>query len=433
MNHAQAAAGPAAWEEPEHAAWDSPATRPPTLPKPRLLSLDALRGFDLFLLLFLGPLVTELGRGPLCQYFTSRPMRILLDQLDHRSWYGFTFWDLLMPLFMFMAGAAIPYAMARYKRSEGGRAAVEFWLRLARRLVLLWILGMIAQGRLLELSIDKLFLFSNTLQAIAMGYLFASIFYVFLSIPWQIAAALVLLIGYWGLETFVRFGEVTGKFEYEHTLAQWVDNVLMPGHWNPHGIHTWFLSSMTFTVTTMTGVFAGVITRVPILKAKKAAAEGESKSGNGLDATWHLTRIGTVREFTALAVIGVILTGLGLAWGYVPKTWYGYCPLIKNMWTPSMTLLSSGLSFLLLALFYLVIDVRQYRKWAGFLIVIGMNSIAAYMLPYLIDTRRIAKNLLRGLEQYTGDWYEAIIITGGFLVLYFILWCLYRNKKFIRV
>lgn len=411
---------------------------PDALPaKKRLLSLDALRGFDLFLLLFLGPFITSLAHEPLKSCFeSSRSFQVIVDQLDHRSWYGFTLWDLVMPLFMFMAGVAIPYAMARYKKPDGEGTSISFWLRLFRRVLLLWILGMIAQGNLLDLKLEELRLFSNTLQAIAVGYFFSTLIYLFLRTPCQIGVTLLLLFGYWGLETFVTLGaegEIGGgTFIRNQTLAEWVDHAVMVGHWHPGGIHTWILSGMTFTVTTMAGVFAGELTRRPFANHKDAAVMSGSK-GETVGRTPHLNAVGTYGVFSAMLGIGAVLTLLGWAWGAIPEGTFGYCPLIKNMWSSSMTVLSAGLSFLFLAVFYLWLDVWQFRWGSGFLVVIGMNAITAYMIPYLVSLKTISKGLLYGTEQYIGPWYGPLIKLANFLIIYLIVWMMFRCKKFLRV
>ena len=163
--------------------------------KQRLDSLDALRGFDLFVLVALGPLVQAFVNAA-----GSDEYQGLRDVFTHVSWEGFAPWDLVMPLFVFMAGASIPFALARYR---GGANRGGFVWRLLRRVVLLWLLGMVVQGNLLSLDPSCFYLYTNTLQAIAAGYLIAALLFVNTRIVTQIVVALVLLLGYWAVMEWV--------------------------------------------------------------------------------------------------------------------------------------------------------------------------------------------------------------------------------------
>ena len=137
----------------------------------RLESLDILRGLDLFMLVFFQPV------------FMSLASRLKLPELEpvvrqstHVQWEGFAMWDLIMPLFMFMAGVSMPFSLSKYTTSgNSGKSSV--YLRIAKRVVLLWLLGMVVQGNLLALDANRIYLYSNTLQAIASGYLITSIIY----------------------------------------------------------------------------------------------------------------------------------------------------------------------------------------------------------------------------------------------------------------
>lgn len=411
---------------------------PSVPPKVRLFSLDALRGFDMFLLVFLSPLILELAGGPFSSAFQSNKiLAVILDQLHHRSWIGFSLMDLIMPLFMFMAGAAIPYALAKYKKAEGGRISWLLWFRLFRRFCLLWIIGMMIQGNLLSYNLSKVHLYSNTLQAIAVGYLFSSIIYLFFSTRWQIIITAVLLLGYWAIEKFVHFDDIGGgTYIYTKTVAEWVDQKLMTGHWNCGGIHTWILTSMTFIVTTMTGVFAGTITRSPLYSKSGAKTDAGDKKNE--TASPQKTQIaGSIDVFIKLLVVGIVLAAAGYGWNMVPSNVFGYCPFIKNMWSPSMTLWSSGLSFLLLAFFYLVTDVGRFRFGLGFLNVLGTNALLVYIFHAINNENGlfepIVSTFFGGLKQYIGNWYPVLNVTVQFLIIYFIIRALYKSGKFFRV
>lgn len=406
---------------------------------PRLYSLDALRGLGMLFLLLIGPLVIALARGPLESLFQSNEfLGCLLRQMELCTWDGFTAWDQIMPLFLFIAGAAIPYALARYKKSEGGCVTWRFWFRVLRRFLLLWILGAMLQGNLLSLKLDSLHLYCSPLQAIAVGYLFSALLYVFLSARLQIVVTALLLFGYWGLETFVHFetkdgfGEVGGgTYVCQHTLAEWVDHVVMVGHWNAGGTQAWILPGMTFIVTTMTGVFAGTLTRSH-LQASAPAPGGKKEETVPAE---KMSVPGTLGVFLKLLLLGVLLGAAGYGWSMIPEETFGYCPLVMSVWTPSMTLLSSGISFLLLALLYLIHDLLRFRLGSHFLTVIGMNALVAYILGTLNNGFFLENinQIFFGTEQYLGAWYPALLTTVHFLVIYFILWALYRCGKFVKV
>jgi len=108
-------------------------------------------------------------------------------------------------------------------------------------------------------------------------------------------------------------------------------------------------------------------------------------------------------------------------------------PIIKHLWTSSFVLFSGGICFMLLALFYLVIDVLGFRKSAFGFVVIGMNAIAVYMGTHLINFRNIGGAFVEGLEKYSGNWYPLIYALTGFAVVWLILWWMYRKKTFIKI
>ena len=403
----------------------------------RLFSLDVLRGFDMLLLLLIGPLTITLARGPLTgQFETKKPLTRLLEQMEHCTWDGFTLWDQIMPLFLFTAGAAVPYAMSRYKGAGGSRGHWRLWFRLIRRFCLLWILGAVLQGNLLSFKISELHIYCNPLQAIAVACLVSALLYLFFSTRVQIAVTALLLLGYWALERFIHFtpsdglGEVGGgTYIYQHTLAEWVDRAVMTGHWIADGTQVWILPSLTFIVTAMTGVFAGTLTRN--VRRHAAADEEQGEAEYPAETKVPAAHAGT---FAKLLAVGAVLTAAGYAWSEIPDKTFGYCPLIKSVWTPSMTLLSSGISFLLFAFFYLITDLLKFRFGFGFLAVIGTNALLAYIFGTLNDGffRENIQQLFFGLEPRLGSWYPVLLVAVNFFVIYFILWALHRNGKSLR-
>lgn len=371
----------------------------------RLESLDVLRGFDLFMLVGLEMAVHQLASAINTPSFHS-----IMWCFSHVDWEGFSPWDLVMPLFMFMSGITIPFALSRYKNEANKSMAYR---RILKRVLLLWILGMMCQGNLLELNPNRIYIYSNTLQAIAMGYLIASILYLHTRIRTQIIIAVGLLLAFWGameLITVQDFGG--GNYTPDGNLAEWVEREVLGRFRDGASVvngevvfpdwyrYTWILSSFNFGVTVLTGTFAGYM-----LKNKGWKPE---------------------RKLAWLILVGVAMTITGWIWGI----WH---PVIKRLWTSSMVLVSSGYCFLLMALFYYLIDYKGWKKHTEWLKVYGMNSIVAYMLAMCINFSCIVHSLFHGLEQYMGAYYQVLITLSNAVIIYLILWWMYRKKIFLRV
>jgi predicted acyltransferase len=313
-----------------------------------------------------------------------------------------------MPLFLFMAGVSMPFAFAKYP-ANGGKT--QLYKRILKRVLLLWIFGMMCQGNLLALDPDRIYLFSNTLQSIAVGYLISAILLMHLNQRWQIVTTSCFLIIYWALLMFVRIdGFGGGDFTPDHNFAEYVDRVVL-GRFRDGvtvtetGIdfgnyrYTWIISSLNFAVTVMTGVFAGQILK-------------RSLSG--------------IKKILWLTVCGVAMIVAGQLWGL-------QMPVIKKIWTSTMTLYSSGICFLLMAMFYYLVDYKNYGKYLNWLKIYGMNSILAYMLWEILNFSSVTTSVFRGTEQYLGDYYPVLITLANVSIIFLILRQMYRKKKFLRI
>lgn len=196
----------------------------------RLASLDILRGFDLFLLVFLQPVLVSLGA---C--VDSSVMNAVLYQFDHEVWEGFRFWDLVMPLFLFMTGVSMPFSFSKYEREEN---RWFIYKKVLRRFVILFLLGMVVQGNLLGLDFKYIRLYSNTLQAIAAGYLIAALIQLNFSLKGQIGVTFLLLLAYWFPMTF--WGGISrrkGILPRRWTVLSWADSVtVFIGMQTVHGV-----------------------------------------------------------------------------------------------------------------------------------------------------------------------------------------------------
>lgn len=370
----------------------------------RLESLDALRGFDLFFLVALGPLMHSLARTANVEWLNES-----MWVFSHVSWEGFSPWDLIMPLFLFMSGISMPFSLSRYKSISDKRPLLR---RLAKRILLQWIFGMMCQGNLLALDPNTIYLYSNTLQAIATGYLITALLFLFTSRRTQIITAVVLLLVYWTAMQFITVdGYGGGNYTPQGNLAEWIDNTVLGRFRDTAQVidgkvvvadwyhYTWILSSLNFGVTVLTGLFAGYIAKDKIEEKKKLKLY-----------------FGT----------GITMVIAGWLWNF-------QMPIIKTIWTSSMVLVSSGYCFLLMGLFYYWIDYKGHRSGITWLKVYGMNSIVAYMLANVVNFRCIGESLFYGLEQYMGSYYSFLMTLWNIGAVYVIIWFMYKRGIFLKV
>lgn len=373
-------------------------------PIKRLESLDILRGFDLFCLVVLESVLHPLQRAIDAPWFND-----FMWGFSHVDWKGFSTWDLVMPLFLFMSGVSMPFALSRYKAAPDKMAVYR---KIGKRVLLLWVFGMMCQGNLLALDPDKIYLYSNTLQSIAIGYLIAAMLFLHVRTSVQIGVAAALLLLYWAAMQFVSVnGYGVGNYTPEGNLAEWIDQAVL-GRFRdgakvvdgevvfaPWYRYTWILSSLNFGVTVLTGLFAG-----HILKSTRSQQQKMQ-----------------------------LLFGVGLAMVIAGWLWGLQMPVIKKLWTSSMVLVSSGYCFLLMGLFFYWVDYKGHRKHITWLKVYGMNSIVAYMLTNIIIFSCIGESLLFGTQQYLGNYYPVLIAVSNVSVIYVILWWLYKHNIFLKV
>lgn len=358
----------------------------------RIASIDALRGFDMLFIIFLDHFFNALNVG-----IGSPFTKVLARQFDHPEWFGSSLYDIVMPLFLFIVGAAIPFALSKRKLQNSRLSAL--YAKIIRRFVILFIFGWIVQGNLLDLDITKFSIFSNTLQAIAVGYLFSSIAYIHFKRNARLLIFASCLLIYTLLLTVPNVpGVGRGVLLPDSSFAWYVDQLVF-GDFQDGTQYTWLLSGFGFIATTLSGVFAGELIKSDMPRNK-------------------------VAFYLFLCGVAGVLAGMFLG------IWH---PIIKKLWTSTFVLTSSGVCFLLLSLFYWIIDVKGKVKWAFPLKVIGMNAIVAYMLSHVFNFHLIAEMVLFGLKQFVGDFNYLVLTIGGFGILYLILWYMYRNKTFIKI
>jgi predicted acyltransferase len=362
-----------------------------TLPVERLVSLDALRGFDM--LWITGGTAILLGLGKVLQ----RPwFDKFLEQFDHVPWRGLHFFDLIWPLFMFIMGAAIPLSVA--KRRAKGVTDRSLLLHAVRRALIMFCLGTITQGNLLLFDLSKFRPCYSVLHGLAAGYLLATIVVLKVNEKWHPATIGAFLLVYWAMIMLIPVpGVGAGVLTPQGNVATYVDKLVL-GRFH-YGENTWFLSYLGFGASVLLGVLAG-----QILMTGRAA---KSKIYRLLGA-------------------GAVSLVVGLLW----SLWF---PVIKLLWTSSFVLIGGGVSFLVLALFYWIIDVRGYRKWAFGFIVIGMNSIAVYFATEVFDFTRVGNVFVGHLLPRLGRWDSLVEASAAFAIVWLILYWMYRKKEFIKI
>jgi predicted acyltransferase len=357
----------------------------------RLLSLDALRGFDMFWIIG----GQEIVKG-LAQVFPSKLSELFVLQLEHVRWQGLHCYDVIWPLFMFMVGVSLSFSLARRKLS--GATDKALYLHALKRALILFLLGMMAQGNLLQFNLATLHPCYSVLHGIAAGYLIATVVMLRFGPKGQAIATAVFLILYWILLITIPVpGVGRGVLTPTGNAATYVDHLVL-GRF-AYGENTWFLSYLGFAASVLIGGLAG-----NVLRSARSAKN----------------------KFLFLSVGGLGIVSLGLIW----SLWF---PIIKLLWTSSFVLVTGGISCLLLAAFYLVVDVGRYRRWAFGFVVIGTNALAVYMATMLFDFRNIGNIFVGHLLPRVGRYNSLLEGSVAFMIVWLILFWMYRTKSFVKL
>ena len=359
----------------------------------RLMSLDALRGFDMFWIVGADALVEGLRKVS-----DGRVLQALSRQFEHVKWAGFRFEDLIFPMFVFLVGVSLVFSLTRMIEREGRSAAV---VRVVRRGMLMYFLGVFYYGGF-RTPFHEIRLM-GVLQRIALGYLFAGLIFCFFQRRGRIIWCVSLLVGYWLVMTFVPVpGVGAGHFEPGQNLANWVDKQYLPlakwsGDYDPEGL----LGTLPTIANCLLGVFAGGLLK---------------------------SNLEDRRKVLCLIAGGVTCALLGWLWNL-------QFPVIKQLWTSSFVLVAVGYSTVLLGLFYLVVDVWKYRKWAQPFVWIGMNPITIYMIHNLVNIDRIARRFVGGdlNKLYLGRYGDLAVALAGMAITIGICRFMYQRRLFLRL
>jgi predicted acyltransferase len=364
----------------------------PDLPesKNRLISLDVFRGATLAAMI----LVNNAGD----ERHTYAPLK-------HASWHGWTFTDIIFPSFLWIVGVAMTLSFAR--RVEQGASRTKILLQTLRRCVLIYLLGLFCYGYPnFDFSTIRVL---GVLQRIAICAFLGAIVYLYFRWKEQVVILLLLLGSYWAMMTLIPVpGYGAGDLSVQGNFEHYVDSLLLKRHlyehtktWDPEGI----VSTMPSIATLIFGLLTGEFLRRREVLAEKAA--------------W------------------LFLAGNALLFA---GAWLGlFMPINKKIWTSPFAIFMAGMSTVLFAICYWLVDAQGWRRFTKPFLVFGMNSIFVYILSEWISIQlsvmKLDKPLFEKIFLPVGDPYFASLLyaIANVLVCYMAAWVLYRKRWFIRL
>lgn len=360
------------------------------------MSVDALRGFVLF---FISGGASFLY---LIQGKTAWPwVDVLAKQLKHPVWNGFTFYDFIFPLFLFIAGVSLSFSLKSNLRKKVSKNVL--YKKAFRRMVILMILGIIYKNAPIPLFEPSQIRYSSVLGRIGIATFITTFLFLNFTNKQRIYWVIGILMVYYGALFLIPVpGFGIGDLSFEGNLVGWIDRALMPG----------ILRQGTYDELAL-------LTQLPALCLTILGAwAGEILQDHNFNEN---------KKMKTLAVIGISTLIIGLIWSL-------HFPINKHLWTSSFILLTGGMCFLILALFYWLIDLKGYRKWAFFFKVIGMNSLTIYFTYSFVNFTYTSNKVFGGLLSPIDEkWHEALISIGALGLIWLFLYILYRNKMFIKI
>jgi len=386
----------------------------------RNTAIDAYRGF--VMLLMMGEVLrfSDIAHAFPASWF----WRILSYNQTHVDWAGCSLHDMIQPSFSFLVGVALPYSIA--SRLAKGAGFGKLLLHAMWRALILIALGIFLRSMY---QTQTYFTFEDTLTQIGLGYGFLFLLGFVEKERWLWISLGAILFGYW--LAWALYPAAGGGFNWQAVGVppDWTHHYTgFMAHWNKNAnlgnaFDQWFLNLFP-RATPFVDNEGGYLTLsfIPTLGTMIL----------GLIAGRWLRADAPRIPFWRLLIAGVTGVALGLLLHAA-----GICPVVKRIWTPSWTLFSGGVCFLMLAGFAWVIEARGYRKWAFPLVVIGMNSIAAYLIAHLLpDFLTSSFRIHLGMDalKFAGPALEPLIQGMAMLLAYWIvLFWMYRRKLFLRV
>lgn len=373
----------------------------------RLVSLDVLRGFVMFWIMSGEHIIHALAKAAPIPVFIW-----MSSQLHHAEWNGITFYDMIFPVFLFVAGVSIPYSFEKKMSLAGVKTPNELpskekqriYLSMLRRTCILLILGFVVNGLLRFDGFDQT-RFASVLGRIGLAWFFAGLIYLNFNLKQQLIWFATILTGYYLAMKLIpvpNFG--AGVLTKAGSLEAYIDRLFLPGRlhskvYDPEGL----FSTIPAIATALLGVFLGTF-----LRAKNHFSSG--------------------KKLTVLVLSALVLIGIGILWDYD-------FPINKHLWTSSFVCFVGGFSILFFTFFYLIIDLLGFQNWAFPLLLIGSNSILIYMAAEgLVDFKHTAEYVFGGIIKFLPLIWQPVFTTLSVtMVQLMLLYFLYKKKWFLKV
>ena len=386
----------------------------------RVTSIDAFRGFVMFLMLAEAMRLWTLHSA----FPQSRFWAIVAYNTTHVPWQGCSLHDLIQPAFSFLVGAAMPFSIAA-RRARGDSFQTMLYHALYRSVVLM-LLGIFLRS--LDHS-QTYWTFEDTLTQIGMGYTFLFLL-AFASLRVQVGVFVAILVGFWA--AFVAYPAPPPGFDYPAVgvPANWPH--LYTGflaHFNKNSNLSWAFDTWFLNLFPRESPFLyneggwSTLSFIPTLATMMLGA---------WSGVWLKSARTPIEKLKGLVIGGLALTFAGLV-----LQWLHICPIVKRIWTSSYTLYSGGLVILILAGFYALTEVKGWKRWAFPLLVIGANSIAIYVMSWTMEhfiSSALTTHLGEGTFAVLGPAFEPVLHGVGVLVVFWlILYWMWRKKIFLKI
>lgn len=373
----------------------------------RLVSLDALRGFVMFWIMSGEHIIHALAKAAPIPVFVW-----MSSQLHHTDWDGITFYDMIFPIFLFVAGVSMPYSFEKKMKTAGVSTPMELpskekrkiYLTMLKRTCKLLVLGFVVNGLLRFDGFDQT-RFASVLGRIGLAWFFAGIIYLNFDFKKQVCWLVTILVGYYLILLFIPVpGFGAGILTPEGSFSSYFDQQFLPGRlhskvYDPEGL----FSTIPAVGTALLGIFLGTF-----LKSK------DDFSAN--------------KKIVVMVTSALVLMLIGLIWDYD-------FPINKRLWSSSFVCFVGGFSILFFTFFYLIIDVLGFHKWAFPLILIGSNSILIYMASDgLVNFKYTAEFLFGGAIKFSPVIWQPVFTTISVTVVQLaLLYFLYKRKWFLKI
>ncbi|WP_426292122.1 acyltransferase family protein [Dyadobacter endophyticus] len=361
----------------------------------RLASIDALRGFDMLMIAGGGQFIALLGGKTGLPFIDT-----VAAQFEHPAWNGFTFYDFIFPLFLFLAGTSLAFSVTGGLAKRIPPSVIRN--KVFKRMLILIALGILDKNAPMDIFDPAHIRYGSVLGRIGLATFISAILYMKCGTTQRLYIAAGILVAYYLTLILVPVpGFGSGDLSFEGNLVGWIDRNFMPG----------ILKQGTYDELALLTQFPAICLTI------FGTVAGDMLLG-GTKAGLKLGKL------FAFALAGIVI---GLLWNFV-------FPVNKHLWSSSFIMLTSGMAFAMLALFYWIIDVKGYQKWAFFFRVIGLNSLVIYLAVRFVDFNESSRLLFAGIYKHAPEnWHEVYNALGGFVLVWLFLYFLYRQKIFVKV